>query len=89
MDWLEQELHNALQRREPPAGFAARVVRRTRRDSYRWLTAAAAAVILVSGAGFGYRQHQGAVAKEQVMLAFKIAAVKVNRIQAHVQEVVR
>lgn len=90
MDWLEQELQKALERRNPPPDFPARVVQKTVRPSWpRWFMAAAAAVLIVSGAGFGYRQHQGAVAKEQVMQAFRIAAVKVNHIQTHVQEVVR
>jgi hypothetical protein len=51
----------------------------------RWL-AAAAAVVVFAGAGLGYRQYRGEMAKEQVMEAFKIASVKVNRIQTHVLE---
>jgi hypothetical protein len=87
MDWLEQELKTALSREEPPADFAGRVMRATRpaRQWSRWM-AAAAAMILIAGAGLGYRQYRGEVAKEQVMQAFKIAAVKVNQIQTHVRE---
>jgi hypothetical protein len=90
MDWLEQELKAALARKDPPADFAARVIRRTGRPVYhwpRWL--AAAAVVMVAGAGLGYRQYRGEVAREQVMQAFRIASVKVNQIQAHVREVAR
>jgi len=91
MDWLEQELQGALSRKEPPADFAGRVMRRASRPVYqwpRWLAAAAAAVVL-AGAGLGYRQYRGELAKEQVMQAFKIASVKVNRIQTQVREVGR
>jgi hypothetical protein len=54
----------------------------------RWL-AAAAAVAITAGAGMGYRQYRGEVARQQVMLAFRIASVKVNHIQAHVREAAR
>jgi hypothetical protein len=94
MDWLEQELKNALARKEPPPDFAGRVLRGVARSEVgrapspvwrhgRWL-AAAAAVVIVTGGAAAWRQHQGLVAKEQVMLAFRIAAVQVNHIQAHV-----
>ncbi|HEX3746049.1 MAG TPA: hypothetical protein VHW09_19040 [Bryobacteraceae bacterium] len=89
MDWLERELKSALSRQAPPADFAARVLRRTERPVYRfprWL-AAAAAVIVLAGAGMGYRQYRGEMAKEQLLEAFKIASVKVNRIQTQVQGV--
>jgi len=89
MDGLERELKDALARKDPSADFAARVVRRAERPVVyqwpRWL-AAAAAVIVLAGAGLGYRQYRGEMAKEQVMRAFQIASVKVNRIQTHVRE---
>jgi len=92
MDWLDQELKLALERKEPSPDFAARVIRRAARGPshhmQRWL-AAAAAVIVMTSAGLGYRHHQGEVAKDQVMLAFKITAVKVNHIQTHVKGAVR
>jgi hypothetical protein len=92
MDWLELELKSALARKEPPADFAARVGRRAempQRPVYQWPRglAAAAAVVVLAGAGVGYRQYRGEMAKERVMQAFKIAAVKVNRIQTQVREV--
>jgi len=92
MDWLEQELKQALDRKEPSPDFAERVRRRTRGDGFRaalwpqrWL-AAAAAVLVLAGAGLGYRQYQGNLAKQQVMLAFRIAGAKVNYIQMQVKE---
>jgi hypothetical protein len=54
---FEDELRNALARREPPAGFADRVMeripdrRRPGRFSRQWMSAAAAALIAVLGAG--------------------------------------
>jgi hypothetical protein len=92
MDWLEQELKGALERKDPSNDFAARVMRRAERPPApvsrfpRWL-AAAAAVIVLAGAGLGYREYRGQMAKEQVMKAFAIASVKVNRIQTQVREV--
>jgi hypothetical protein len=88
MEWLERELKEALARKEPPADFASRVVLRAERPVYqfpRWL-AAAAAVIVLAGAGLGYRQYRGEMAKDQLLQAFKIASVKVNHIQTQVQE---
>ena len=92
MDWLEQELKQALDRKEPSPDFAERVRRRTRGDGFRaalwpqrWL-AAGAAVLVLAGAGLGYRQYQGNLAKQQVMLAFRIAGAKVNYIQMQVKE---
>jgi hypothetical protein len=88
MDWLENELQAALARKDPPADFAERVVRRAERPVYQWprWLAAAAAVVVLAGAGLGYREYRGEMAKEQVMQAFKIASVKVNSIQTHVRE---
>ena len=95
MDWLEQELKQALERKDPSTGFAARVtaatsggpvlVRRPVRMLPRWLPVAAA-VLLIAGGGAAYRQHQGRVAKDQVMLAMRITAGKLNHIQAHMRE---
>jgi hypothetical protein len=91
MDWLEQELQAALVRKDPPADFAARVMRRASqppRPVYQWprWLAAAAAVVVLAGMGLGYREYRGEMAKDQVMQAFRIASVKVNRIQTHVRE---
>jgi hypothetical protein len=95
MDWLEQELKNTLARQDPPPDFARRVIGAVGRRPpspvwrhSRWL-AAAAAVVIITGGAAAYREHQGLVAKEQVMLAFRIAAVKVNHIQVHIQEAAR
>ena len=91
---LEQQLKNALERKDPPRGFADRVAARVEEEdsaprSYapRWMGVAAAVLVAVVGSGLAYRHHQGEVAKEQVMTAMKITAIKLHRIQAHVREV--
>ena len=89
MDRLEQELQQALARKEPRPDFAKRVHRRAQRRSYalpRWM-ATAAALVIVTGGSLAYREHQGRVAKEQVMTAMRITAVRLNHIQARVKEV--
>jgi len=95
MDWLEDELKQALGRKPPSADFEAHVTAAAGRRSAlrfpvltmpRWL-AAAAAVLVITGAGAGYRYHQGHVAKEQVMLAMRITGTKLNRIQVQMKAV--
>jgi hypothetical protein len=89
MDQLEQQLKRALARKEPQADFTERVHRATARRASRmphWM-ATAAALIIVSGGSLAYREHQGRVAKEQVMTAMRITAVKLNHIHARVKEV--
>ena len=86
MDWLEQELKQALARKEPAADFDARVRRRTVRTMPRWL-AAAAAVIVLAGGGAMYRRHQGEQAKEQLLQAMRIAGAKMSQVQEKVQSI--
>ena len=99
MDWLEQDLNRALERKDPPPDFTERVVAEARRGGVqavaprravfalpRWLPVAAA-VLLIAGGGAAYRRHQqGVAAKERVMLAMRITAGKLNHIQTHVRE---
>ena len=88
MDWLEQELKQALAREEPSPGFAERVSRAARRSRFvmpRRL-AAAAALVVVAGS-LAWREHQGRVAKEQVMTAMRLTSAKLKHIQGHVREV--
>jgi hypothetical protein len=94
MDWLEQELREALERKQPPPGFAARVISRTAMKAHRpvfvlprWLPVAAAVLVIVSSGGLAWRRHQGMVAKDQVMLAMRITAGKLSHIQNHMREV--
>ncbi len=86
MDDLEEQLRRAFAPEDPPAGFAGRVIERaggSRRPSApRWL--AAAAILILAGGGYGYRLHRGEMAKREVLLALRIASVKVNQIQTQV-----
>jgi len=91
MDWLEDELKLALGRKEPSPGFDARVIAAAGRRPRlllmpRWL-AAAAAVLVITGGGAGYRYHQGQTAKNQVMLAMRLAGSKLNRVQERMKAV--
>jgi len=89
---LEEQLKGALARKPAPDRFAERVTAlaasgdRAHLFHPRW-AAAAAALVMVAGGALAYRRHQGEVAKEQVMTAMKITAVKLHRIQTHVLEV--
>lgn len=93
MDWLEDELRKALARENPPPGFADRVIGRARGKLLRmprWYAAAAAAALVVATAGaYGYRWHEGMEAKREVMMAMRLASVKVNRVQTAVKESAR
>jgi hypothetical protein len=94
-DWLEEELKQALERKNPSPGFAWCVAAAAARGAAppprrvfllpRWLPVAAA-VLVILGGGAAYRQHQGMVAKERVMLAMRITAGQLNHIQTHVKE---
>ncbi len=92
MDWLEEELRSALARKEPSPAFAARVGSAARRRPHyavrRWLGAAAAVLVIAGGSGgLAWRHHEGVVAKRQVLLALRISAAKLNRIQTQMREV--
>jgi hypothetical protein len=87
MDWLEQELKQALARKDPAPDFDSRVrsrLVRTMPRMPRWF-AAAAALIVIAGGGALYRRHQGEQAKDQIMLAMRLAGSKLNHVQSHVQ----
>ena len=81
MDWLEDELKQALRRQEPSPDFEAQVTSRVRRQ------VTAAAGLAIAGAGAGYRHHQGQLANEQVMLAMRLAGSRLNRIQVQMKAV--
>jgi hypothetical protein len=87
MDPLEQQLKQALVRVDAPAGFAARVSAAARPPAWRSPALAAGLMLLAVGGGLAWRQHQGEVAREQVMTAMRITAGKLNRIHTHIREV--
>jgi hypothetical protein len=94
---LEDELRSALRRREPspdftervlarlaatPAGRAPRVSRMSQ-AGVRWVAAMAAALLLAVGS-LEYRDYRGERAKDQVLLAMRIAGSKLNKAQKKV-----
>jgi hypothetical protein len=87
---LDDELRAVLRRVEPPAGFAARVTARAqRRRAYRFAAWAAAAAMLMA-AGLQYqRQRDGERAKEQAMVALRIAAREIQSVQAKMERIHR
>lgn len=83
-DDFELHLRAALQRKDPPPGFAQRTVARAaaqptpRRAMRTWVALALAATLLVAFAGVHrVRERQRAEeAKQQLMLALKITSQK-------------
>ena len=101
MSRLEDELRLALSRREPPPGFAERVLARARARQtqpqrpplfqWRWLAAVAALVVVAAGLHFfeeRRRRREGEQAKQQVMLALQLTGSKLRYAQERLQAVV-
>jgi multidrug efflux pump subunit AcrB len=104
MSQFERDLRESLRRREPPPGFAGRVLARTReidersegrsawKWSWRWVTVAAAVVMLVVGISL-YQEHQRQVqaerSKEQLMLALRITGSKLHAMQEKLSQIQR
>ena len=95
---LEDDLRRALRRESPAPGFASRVMQRIERDSAPkrrpWWRAVAASLTLTAlvGGGLAYQDHQrrvreGEEAKEQVLLALRIAGEKVRYAQTEVRAI--
>ena len=99
-DDFDAKLHAALQRRDPPPGFAERVLaragaanhgmaeqappRRALRVVWAW---AAIAAMLVAAVGYRQVQQQRAErAHEQALTALRITAEKLNAVRAKVLE---
>ncbi len=89
---LDDELRMALSRVEPPSGFAKRVTlrARTRRRFYRFAAWGIAAAAVVMAAGLHYqRQREGERAKEQAMIALRVAAREIQTVQAKLERIQR
>jgi hypothetical protein len=94
---LERELRNTLRRKDPPPGFADRVMARLepqsiRKGPPRWTPwAVAAALLLSTGGGVVYRQRQeqarGEQAKEQLLLALQVTGAQLDHVRARVRSV--
>ena len=101
---FEDQIRRALERREPPAGFAERVIARTATPprpvrstlwhGWRgWAAALAAAAFLVAGIDLEQRHRQtvreGEAARAQLLQALQITSGKLQKIQKHVRGAVR
>ena len=96
MNDFEDLLREELRHREPPAGFAERVMARVPARPpgrvfvmpWRSVAAIAAMLALVFG-GLLYQQHREAerakAANRQLMFALRLAAEKMQRVQQRVQ----
>ena len=94
MNVEERDLRRVLRRQSPPAGFASRVMQRIDREQrprHKWWRAAAASVtltiVLGAWATHEIREHQGERAKEEVLLALRIAGEKVRYAQHEVRDI--
>ena len=102
MSDLERDLRESLRRREPPDGFAERVLARVQEADtssesspgrfwgWRW-AAAAAAIVLVLFGGFAlYRERQQRAenerAKEQLLYALRVTGSQVRYVQQRLSE---
>lgn len=84
---LEVQLRGALRRRDPSAGFAERVMARSRaperRFGVRFASLAAIAAMLAVGllVNRGYQQRRAEEAHTQAMTALRITAEKLNLVR--------
>lgn len=93
---IEHDLKRALRPESPAPGFADRVLQRIEREERRkrpvWWRAAAASVMLTAVIG-GWAAHEyaerreGERAKEQVLVALRIAGSKVRYAQQEVRSI--
>ena len=96
---FEQELKNALTRKEPRTGFAERVIQHVEQPSprvvgppvtrlRRWAPLAVAASLLCGTFGLvRYEEHRkGERAKEQLMLALRITARSLDNVDRKLRE---
>jgi len=98
---LEEDLRRALRRESPAPGFAARVLERIERDGEpatqvrqhsgrTWRAVAASLTLTALLGGWAFTVHQrreGERAREQVLLAMRIAGEKVRYAQQEVRTI--
>ena len=90
MSRLDDELRYALRRKEPPEGFADRVMARlpvtmpARRPSmvWRWVAAAAACLMVVAGTDQYQQYRRGMEAKHQLLQALEITQAKLELVES-------
>ena len=90
MNRFARELSESLKRREPPPGFAERVLAHTFAtekpgiSGWRWLAVAALVLLMVGGIAFvreQRRQAESERAKQQLMVALRITGSKLRSVQ--------
>jgi hypothetical protein len=91
MSQFERDLKESLKRREPPPGFAERVLAHTYATEkpgffgWRMLAVAALVLLMVGGGAFVVQEqrHQAAAEqnKEQLMAALRITGSKLRRVE--------
>ena len=102
MSQFERDLHEALWRKDPPPGFAGKVLGRAReidernearsawKWSWRWTTVAAMVVILVGGASV-YQEHtrqiQAEKKKEELIFALRVTGSKLRLVEERLAEI--
>jgi anti-sigma-K factor RskA len=101
MSQFERNLREALRRKEPPPGFAGRVIARAReidersearawwKWSWRWSAAAALVVMLLAGGSLYQerRRQEAERSKDQLMLALRVTGAKVRVVQERLSQI--
>jgi hypothetical protein len=95
MSQFDDDLRESLRRREAPAGFADKVLARTRETekkprpaTWQWLAVAAMVVLMIGGVGLvreQRRQAEGEKNKEQLMVALRITGSKLLKAQSKLE----
>ncbi len=98
MSRFENDIRESLRRREPPVGFADRVIARARATDQRkpwwnvnwnWVAAAAAIVLMLSAVPV-YREHrrqvEGEKAKNELMAGLRLTGSKLRILQARLSQ---
>jgi len=89
---LEDDLRRALRPEAAPAGFAGRVVAKTRvipiwRRPVVWSIAAGLAVAAVVPGVYEYRRHErGIEARDQLLLALSITRVRLEQTKEKIEQ---
>jgi anti-sigma-K factor RskA len=101
MSQFERDLREALRRKEPPPGFAGRVIARSReieerrearaswKWSWRWSAAVAVVVMLLAGGSLYQerRRQEAERSKDQLLLALRVTGAKVRVVQERLSQI--
>jgi anti-sigma-K factor RskA len=96
MNRFERELKESLKRREPPPGFAERVLAHTFAtekpgfSGWRWVAVAAMVLLVMGGIALvreQRRQAEDELRKQQLIVALQITSSKLNRVQERLSSI--